>query len=78
MPQVINDRGDDGQHDAVLDAQHHHRRRREHGDGELWLPQGEDVPHLLDVDQLGRDQEDDRGQGGLRQVGERTGEQQRR
>ena len=75
VPQVVDDRGDDGDHDAVLDAERDHRGGGEHRDRELVPPQREDAPQLLQVDQLDRDQEDDRGQGGPRQVGERPGEQ---
>jgi len=75
VPQVVDDRGDDGEHDAVLDPQDHHCGRGEQGHGELVFPEGQDAPHRLDVDEFDGDHEDHRGQGGVRQVGERPGEQ---
>jgi hypothetical protein len=39
------------------------------------FPDGQDAPHSLDVDEFDGDQEDHRGQGGVRQVGQRPGEQ---
>ena len=76
MAQVVDDRGDDGDHDAVLDPQHHHRGRREQGHGELVAPGGQDAPHPGDIDEPDSDEEDHRRQRGVRQVGERPGEQQ--
>ena len=77
MAQVVDDRGDDGEHDAVLDAQDHHRGGREQRDGELVAPAGQDAPHPADVDELDRDEEHHRRQRGVRQVGQRPGEQQK-
>ena len=48
----------------------------EQGHGELVFPDGQDAPHPGQVDELDRDQEDHRGQGGLGQVGQRPGQQQ--
>ena len=75
MPQVLDHRGDDGDHDAVLDPQGHHRGHREQGHGELVFPEGQDAPHPEEVDELDGDDEDHRGQGGVGQVGQRPGEQ---
>jgi hypothetical protein len=73
---VFDDRGDDGDHDAVLDPQHHHRGRREQGHGELVAPGGQDQPHPADIDEPDSNEEDHRRQRGRRQVGKRPGEQQ--
>jgi hypothetical protein len=65
VAQVVDDRGDDGQHDALLDPQDHHRGGREQGNGELVAPAGQDAPHPgLTSMRLGGDEEDDRRQGG--------------
>jgi len=42
VPQVVDDRGDDGERDAVLDPQNHHRGRRDQGHRELVFPEGQD------------------------------------
>ena len=76
MAQVVDDRGDDGKHDAFLDPKDHDRGGREQGNGELVAPAGQDAPHPADVDELDGDEEDDRRQGGVRQVGQRPGEQE--
>ena len=75
MPQVIDDRGDDRDHDAVLDPQAHDRDGGEQRHRELVPPGGQDAPQPGDVDELDRDQEDHRGQGGRGQIGQRPGEQ---
>lgn len=64
VPQVVDDRGGDGQRDAFLDAQGHDRGGGEQGDGELEAPAGQDAPQPGDVDEPDGDQEDDRRQGG--------------
>ena len=76
MAQVVDDRGDDGERDALLDPEDHDRGRREQGDGELVTAAGQDAPQPGDVDELDGDEEDHRGQGGDRQVGQRPGEQE--
>jgi len=66
VPQVVDDGGDDGQHDAVLDPEDDHRDGGEQGDGELVFPHGRYAPHSLDIDELNGDHEDHRRQGGVR------------
>ncbi len=76
VPQVVHHRGQDGEHDALLDAEQHHGGGREQGHHELGPADGENATHPGNVDQLDADQEDDGGQCGDRQVGQRRGQQQ--
>ena len=62
---MVDDRGDDGKHDAFLDPKDHHRYGREQGNGELEAPAGQDAPHPGDVDEPGGDEEDDRRQAAM-------------
>ena len=54
---VVDDRGDDGQHEAFLDPQDHDRGGREQGNGELEAPGDAGCAAARDVDEPGGDEE---------------------
>ena len=76
VPDVDDDRQDDGEDDPLLDADDHHDRGCQGRDHELVWSDTQDVVHPDVVDQPDADQEDDCGEDGVRHVGERPRQEQ--
>ncbi len=75
VPEVVDDRDDDRDRDALLHADEHDARRGDAGHGEFEATHPVDAAHAVDVHQVDTDHEHDRGERRQREVGQRPGEQ---